>query len=310
MKFELHPLCEIFPAINASEIAALAEDIKLHGQRDPIVILDGKILDGQNRYAACLLAGIKPKFVKFDGDDPLAFVISVNLRRRHLDESQRAFIADSLAKLRDGQRKSPAQICAPDQQQAADMMKVSRRSVQTARKVREKGTKKLGEMVRDGQVSLNAAVAISELPKEEQTKITRKGPTAVKEVAKGGLANYSENRRSDLSVYCSGTVTNPTVSTPKIIASAYTDGDKFAFSTGHSTLATTETSKPSPVIVVGHIPSVKTTPSKPSRDERLLTLLRQIEANCPCGARPESPTTHPHALNCPVDLAIVILTTS
>jgi hypothetical protein len=34
-----------------------------------------------------------------EGDDPLTFVVSMNLRRRHLDESQRAIIAATLANM-------------------------------------------------------------------------------------------------------------------------------------------------------------------------------------------------------------------
>jgi hypothetical protein len=45
------------------------------------------ILDGRNRYRACLEARVEPRFVEFDADDPIAFVVSVNIKRRHLDES-------------------------------------------------------------------------------------------------------------------------------------------------------------------------------------------------------------------------------
>ena len=40
--------------------------------------------------------------VPFVGDDPVAFVVSANLRRRHMDENQRAMVAAKLANLPHG----------------------------------------------------------------------------------------------------------------------------------------------------------------------------------------------------------------
>lgn len=59
---------------------------------------------------------------------------ALNLNRRHLSESQRAMVAASLATMTVGTNQH-AQICAPSQNDAADMLQVSRRSVQTAAKV-------------------------------------------------------------------------------------------------------------------------------------------------------------------------------
>lgn len=43
-------------------------------------MLDGDVLDGRNRYRACAEAGIAPRFEEFVGADPLAFVLSMNVR--------------------------------------------------------------------------------------------------------------------------------------------------------------------------------------------------------------------------------------
>src|SRR5271163_491695 len=100
-ELQFHPLADIFPMLDSKALAELADDIAEQGQREPIIMLDGMILDGRNRYRACLMAGVEPTFGEFpDSGDPLAAVISANLRRRHLDESQRAMIAARLSNLK------------------------------------------------------------------------------------------------------------------------------------------------------------------------------------------------------------------
>jgi hypothetical protein len=71
-KFAFHPLANIFPPIEGPEFYALVDDIATNGQNEPIVILDEQVLDGRNRYRACLEAGVEPTFVPFKGEDPRA----------------------------------------------------------------------------------------------------------------------------------------------------------------------------------------------------------------------------------------------
>lgn len=94
---EAHPLALIFPRMDATEFGDLRESVRLHGLRDDIVLLNGMVLDGVNRYSACLDEGIAPSFVNYnhdvDGKFPIDYVLDKNQNRRQLSLSQRAAAA-------------------------------------------------------------------------------------------------------------------------------------------------------------------------------------------------------------------------
>ena len=96
MEYQLHPLCTFFPRMDEKTFNGLVSDIRENGLNHPITLLDGMILDGGNRYKACVEAGVTPRFVKYEGSDPVRFVLSENLERRHLDAGQRAAIVASI----------------------------------------------------------------------------------------------------------------------------------------------------------------------------------------------------------------------
>lgn len=203
MELEFHPLANIFPLIEGAEFEALVEDIRLNGQREPIVLLDGKILDGRNRYRACLRAGEDLASVTYYGEDPVSFVISLNLRRRHLDESQRAIVAAKLANLNQGGKggvtDSNASIEAlVSQDAAAEMLNVSRSGVQRARAVIDEGAPELVEAVEHGRVSVSAAADVATLPKQQQSEIVARGEKEILEAAKQIRAEKAEVRRAEI----------------------------------------------------------------------------------------------------------------
>ena len=99
---EFHEIANIFPLMADTELESLITDIKTNGLIEPICLYDGKILDGRNRYVACQRAEIEPRFTRYTKDNPLGFVISLNLKRRHLNESQRAVVASRLANMEVG----------------------------------------------------------------------------------------------------------------------------------------------------------------------------------------------------------------
>jgi len=93
---KVHPAAEIFPMLNAEELDALALDIKANGLQQPIIMWEGLLLDGRNRLAACAICGVEPSFKQYEGNSPVTFVISANIKRRQLDASQRACVAVEL----------------------------------------------------------------------------------------------------------------------------------------------------------------------------------------------------------------------
>jgi hypothetical protein len=91
MVLKQHPLAAAFPAMTADDFAVLVDDIKVNGQREPVIVFEGMVLDGWHRYSACLQLGLEAERFTFGfGKDPVAFVLSQNLHRRHLSASQRA----------------------------------------------------------------------------------------------------------------------------------------------------------------------------------------------------------------------------
>ena len=91
MTYPVHPAAELFPMMNAAALQELADDIREHGQREPVILFDGAVLDGRNRLRACEMAGVEPRFVtRDDVGDPIDFVLSLNKHRRHLEPQQLA----------------------------------------------------------------------------------------------------------------------------------------------------------------------------------------------------------------------------
>lgn len=135
---QFHPLANIFPLLNNDDINELALDIKNNGLKHPITLFHGKILDGRNRYLACKKAKAKPKFIQYIGKNPIDHVVSLNLFRRHLNESQRALIAETIATARHGgnRKDQDANLRFVTINKASQLLNVSPRFVNDARLIR------------------------------------------------------------------------------------------------------------------------------------------------------------------------------
>lgn len=185
MNYEYHELANLFPMMEQSQYEDLVADIKENGLIESIILHEGKILDGRNRYNACIDSNVVPNFIEYEGEDALSYVISLNLNRRHLNESQRAMIGARLANMKVGnpnlQSGKSAQLSNKD---ASDKLNVSERIIKSAKKVQKEGIEDLQKSVEAGKVSVSAASDIATLDKEEQEVIVAKGEDEILEAAK------------------------------------------------------------------------------------------------------------------------------
>jgi hypothetical protein len=183
-KLEDHPIAAVFPLLPKAELKELAKDIDTNGLMNPILLYERKVLDGRNRYRAILTIPRMAEhldserdegeyFSQYKGDDPIGHVISLNCYRRHLTVGQRAAIAVELANMKVGKPTSANWDNCPNykvsQDQAAAPLRVSRKSVQRAKAVKD-ADPELHAKVKSGEVTLNAALkAVKPDPEPEPT---------------------------------------------------------------------------------------------------------------------------------------------
>jgi ParB-like chromosome segregation protein Spo0J len=188
-QYEIHPLAELFPPMPDDQYQALKADIAENGQKEDIVFWQDKLVDGRHRLRACLELGVKPDMAELDdASDPYIYVISHNLHRRHLTESQRSMVAGKLATLpRGGDRKSEDFKGSIDTlksiDDAASLLSVGRASVARAKQVIEHGSKAVVDAVESGEIPVSfAAKFVTEEPdKKTQTELVKQGKKAMKE---------------------------------------------------------------------------------------------------------------------------------
>ena len=104
-RLKAHSATETFPLLPRLELEEMADDIKAHGQQEPVVLdaAAALLVDGRNRCLACEIAGVPVASRTLrKGEDLVSFVASKNLHRRNLKTAQRAIIAAKLANLRKG----------------------------------------------------------------------------------------------------------------------------------------------------------------------------------------------------------------
>jgi N6-adenosine-specific RNA methylase IME4/ribosomal protein S20 len=189
-----HPLANIFPLLEGERFAEIVADMQATGFRmgEEIVILDGQILDGRNRYRAAIAAGLIAEdadwrtswhFVEFstDGVDgvfteaeiaagPLQYVIAKNINRRHLNDDQRRMAAARAANLARGQHPAECGITIP---KAATLLNVDAAGVERARTVITTAATEIQKAVDAGMLTVNAAAQAAKLAPELQLDVAR-----------------------------------------------------------------------------------------------------------------------------------------
>ena len=174
---QFHEIANVWPMMDDESIQRLADDIRDNGLHQPIWTYEGKVLDGRNRLTACKIAGVEPVFREYKGDEPTAFAVSLNDRRRHMTKGALAAVAAELepmfaadAKRRQKQagkehgrgqkvkEKIPEAIQPQPQarEQAAKAVGVNDRYVSDAKKVKEEAPE-VFERLKAGKVTLQDA---------------------------------------------------------------------------------------------------------------------------------------------------------
>lgn len=193
MKYEFHEIANIFPLLEGDQFQAFVADIKENGQREPARIYQGKILDGRNRYRACVELGIKCKAENVEPDDPIAYVLSLNRFRRHLSHSQWAMIGDRARDLYDQQAKERQKLSkgrgkkgvndsthlleGKSRDHAGAAVGISGPSIDAARTVRQQGIPELVSAVEQDRVNVRTAAKIAKQPPEIQQEILKSEAT-------------------------------------------------------------------------------------------------------------------------------------
>jgi|SRR6185369_6785940 len=180
-EYEFHPYASILPMLGVTEANELAADIQAHGLREDIVLFEGKILDGRNRYKACKTVNVEPRYVDLNGDgDPIDFIVSKNIKRRHLTQSQKAMVVAKILSLPRGNPnlKSPKTPTNPKSPQNGELGKsatvaareigVGHTTVDEAKRVLREAPKETVEQVERGDKSV--ATAVKEIKAEKQKK--------------------------------------------------------------------------------------------------------------------------------------------
>ena len=163
----IHPACALFPDMPKSDYDELVADIKANGCHVPIVLYNGAILDGRHRWKACAELKIDcPKVnwkPKKDGS-LTAYVLSMNLHRRHLSVSQLGTIgADAIPLFAKeaAERQKTGKVASADAKgkaagHAAKTVGVSQASVERSIALKKKDPKAF-EKVKKGEQTLAQA---------------------------------------------------------------------------------------------------------------------------------------------------------
>jgi hypothetical protein len=202
---QFHPAANIFRMLGEEDFESLVEDIRKNGLREPIKLLDGKVIDGRNRYRACLMAGVEVTFKTITTDDPAAYVMSLNHHRRHDSLGEMALCAARAKEYYECEAKERQRLSegagnkgmvnlpylskGPARDKAGEAFNVSGKTVDHGTTVITKGVPELVDAVESKKVSVSKAASIAQEAPEKQKEILE-DPQKLKEFKKPVTANH------------------------------------------------------------------------------------------------------------------------
>jgi hypothetical protein len=212
---EFHEIANVWPLMTDDALTELANDIRANGLMNPIWLYEGKVLDGRNRWTACIMAGVKPTTKEYTGDNPTAFAVSMNDKRRHMNKGQLGAIAVELLPFfeRDAAKRKKStegrprketekpvekipQVILPQsksRQEAAKSVGVNDRYVSDAKKVKQEAPE-VFEKLKAGKITMqDAKREVAKKPTDDWRKDER---SRQKEVQNGicVVANQSADK--------------------------------------------------------------------------------------------------------------------
>ncbi|MBX9676310.1 MAG: ParB N-terminal domain-containing protein [Methylotenera sp.] len=195
-ELKIHPIANLFPEMSESQFEELKQDIAQNGLQMPILMYGGKVVDGRHRLRACSALGIIPKFAELEAANDKSVeqsVISINLHRRHLTESQKAIIGARLSNSFIGANQHTAG--AVSQRKVAEELGISVDSVQRGKKVLNNGIPELIAAVSEGKIDISNAAKLAQLAKHDQSQLNFDDIKTIQEVSKAINKAKFEKRR-------------------------------------------------------------------------------------------------------------------
>jgi ParB-like chromosome segregation protein Spo0J len=208
---EFHPIANVWPLLDDDKLQELVDDIRKNGQLVPIWLYEGKVLDGRNRWTACRIAGVEPKTKEYAGDEPTAFAVAMNDRRRHMGKGQLGAVAVELLPFFEKDAKSRYEktvgrprksvekvppISAPQpkaREEAAKSVGVNDRYVSDAKKVKQEAPE-VFEKLKAGKITMqDAKREVAKKPTDDWRKDERDRQKQV-QAGESVVANQSNDK--------------------------------------------------------------------------------------------------------------------
>ncbi len=184
--------------LTASEYAALERSLLAEGCRDALVLWNGVLIDGHNRYAICTRHGIA--FATLENasfetiEDVMLWIIDNHLARRSVSDFQRGVLAlrkKDIVTTRIAQQtvSNPGTPSAQAQsagtrEETAQLARLSNNTMVQIEKIQKAATPELVQAVRSGTISINAAATVASLPEAEQLAAVAGGKKQLQQAAR------------------------------------------------------------------------------------------------------------------------------